>query len=223
MAFNFIAGTSAGSADSHSITTSEIDTTLADLIVVHVSCYNADPILDDFKLNTWTGLTLQGSTSSRSRLFYCVNPIVGTNHWFRASTGTTYPSVSVVAVRGSKSSPLDQQNGVYNGGTVNSTQTGSITPSENDCLVVTGVNDYGTSALIDSGFTAIVTDYSAGNHLGGAIAYKIQTIAAAVNPTWSWTGSPAEVAATIASFKTAVHTGDTISNLSISDWPELYS
>ena len=110
-------------------------------------------------------------------------------------------------------SALDQQNGAVGTGT--SLATGSVTPSEDNELVVSGVSiadgSSGTYA-VDSGLT--ITDQilaSAGNFEGGGLAYIIQTSAGAVNPTWSWTGS-VNSAAVIATFKAAAAGGRTTKN-----------
>lgn len=202
-----VVSTSAGSTGGTTVTTSSVDTTGANLLVVAVSYYGntTDPVLSDNKGNTWTGLTAreQSGTTMSVRLYYCVPTSVGTGHTFTAGPGgTSYPTISVSAFSGAAASPYDQETGAATAGNVTSFQPGSITPSENNCVLVTGVSTAGTSHTINSSFNATSTDNSAANHLGGGIAYKIQTTAGAENPTWSWTTSTSKAAA-MASFKAA--------------------
>jgi hypothetical protein len=102
-------------------------------------------------------------------------------------------------------SPFDKQNGSQN--SVNtSRQPGSVTPSEGGELIITGIagelNTHGAFS-INSGFTiSHQKDFENPHNTPGAMAYLIQGAAAAVNPTWSWTGSK-NGASTIATFKMA--------------------
>lgn len=208
MTISHIASTSKGSSGGSTVTTDSIDTTGADLLVAVVSYYGntTDPVLSDSKGNTWTGLTAreQSGVTFSNRIYYCKPTSVGSGHTFTAGPGgTSYPTISVSAFSGTKtSSVFDQESGAATAGNVTSFQPGSITPSEDGCLLVTGVSTDGTSHSINSSFNATATDKLTGNHLGGGIAYKIQTTAAAENPMWSWTGSSSKAAA-MASFKPA--------------------
>jgi hypothetical protein len=202
-----VVSTSAGSASGTTVTTSSVNTTGANLLVVAVTYYGntTDPVLSDSKGNTWTGLTAreQSGTTMSVRLYYCVPTSVGSGHTFTAGPGgTSYPTISVSAFSGAAASPYDQETGAATAGSVTSFQPGSITPSENNCVLVTGVSTGGTSHGVDSSFNATATDNVGAQHLGGGIAYKIQTTAGAENPTWSWATSSSKASA-MASFKAA--------------------
>lgn len=203
-----IASTTAGSAAGTTVTTSGIDTTGANLIVVAVSYYSlSDPTLTDSKGNTWTALTARelNSTAASVKLFYCVPTSVGSGHTFTATQASTFPTVSVSAFSGAAASPFDQQSGSATSGAVTSFQPGSITPSENNCVLVTGITTGGTAHTINSSFNATsIGNNAAGANMGGGIAYKIQTTAGAENPTWSWTTSAGKAAA-MASFKASAN------------------
>jgi hypothetical protein len=176
-----VASTSAGSTNGgNSVTTGAINTAGANLIVVSVS--GAPSTLSDSKGNTWTALTTYGGVIT---LYYCVNPTVGTGHTFTEGGATTFAAISVMAFSGvSPSSPLDQQNG--NGTVTTSIQPGSVSPSQNNELIVTGLLMGPGTASIDSGFnTPIQTAFNGGNAYGTAMSYLVQTTAGAVNPTWS--------------------------------------
>lgn len=205
MSFSYVASTAKASGNTQNVTTDPINTTGANLIVISVAWYSTeDYSVSDSEGNSYTPLTTRTGGSQKNKLFWCVNPNVGSSHTFTATTpgGSGYPVIGVVAVSGAHSSPFDQQNG--NGATSGtSLQPGSITPSENGCLVVTGLDcGVGVSISINGGFTADTIGYVGAVNIGGGIARLIQTTAAAVNPTWSWTDT-AESAASIASFKSA--------------------
>lgn len=188
-------------------TTSPIDTTGANLIVVAISDYAIQPasILSDSKSNTWNALTpaIGSAPYERTTLYYCYNPTVGAGHTFTATSpsGFTYPSINVSAWSGSAASPFDVENGGGSPG-VSSIQAGSITPSANGELIIAANCFEHTAAWsIDSGFTITDQDvYGGGNNFGGAMAYFVQTTAAAINPTWTNSQSN-NVSAAIASFK----------------------
>lgn len=190
---NAIAVSSDGEADA---VTSAINTTGANLLVVMIGHYDEGrgPVtLSDSKTNTWTPITSYGVGGTNQKIigFYVASPTVGSGHTFTAHTesGLTYHAICVAAFSGAHATPYDTINGNSSSGAA-SLAPGSITPSEDNCLVVSGVNyDSASTGSVDSGMT--VTDKvenGAGNQATG-MAYKIQTTAAAINPTWSWTGS----------------------------------
>jgi hypothetical protein len=220
MAFSVISYTG-GVGTLNSVTSSVIDTSGANLIVVTVAWYSGVGaggnigILTDNKSNTWTPLTRRTSASQTdNQLFYVVNPIVGTGHTFDFTNSTPtniYPSIQIGAwSSGSASAAFDQENGATAVGVL-SLATGNLTPTQNNEIVVSGMQidlGGGTQAniLIDSGFSlASANFYSSGNE-GGAMGYLFQTTAATVNPTWDVglsSGSPA-MAVSIASFMAVV-------------------
>lgn len=206
----YVASTSqAGTANG--ATTSAIDTTGANLIVVAVSWFNnAATTVSDNQGNTWTALTVRSVASNvTSRLYYCASPTTNASHTFSVSGTSIFPTIAVVAVSGAAASPFDLENGATSSVDATSVQPGSITPSEDGCLVVTGVSTNGTSHSIDSGYTTQAQNYQASVRMGGGLAFLIQSTAAATNPTWSWT-TASDRAATIASFKPASEGGSIV-------------
>lgn len=209
MTIAHVVSTSAGSTGGTTVTTSGVDTTGADLLVAVVSYYGqtgtGDPAFSDSKSNSWTALTARelGFNNAAVKIFYCKPTSVGSGHTFTAAATNSYPTVSVSAFSGAKAtSPFDQESGTATNSASTSYQAGSITPSEDGCLLVAGVTTDGTSHTINSSFNATATDKLSSNRMGGGIAYKVQTTAGAENPTWSWTGSTMRAAA-LASFKPA--------------------
>jgi hypothetical protein len=176
-------------------TSSAIDTTGADLIVVSTSGAVSNPGVTDSAGNTYTHIIGAGHQGYND-LYYCAAPTTSGSHTFTC----TY-DCAVLVYSGADASPLDQYAAYtsYNGA-IATVQPGSITPSVDGCLIVTGLDENsGTGATIvgiNSGFTIEQTV----NH--GGVADLIQTTAAPVNPTWT-ISSTANIQATIASFKPA--------------------
>lgn len=205
-----VVATTHKAGQANGVTTDAIDTSGANLIVVSVSWYRqvGDPTISDNRGNTYTGLTQRGASNTNNRLYYCASPTVGSGHTFTVSGTNTYAPISVVAASGAHATPFDVENGSA-GASGTSRQPGSLTPSENGCLIVSGVTSSGSSHSLDSGFTYSQNNYSVGVSMGGGCGYLIQGTAAGVNPTWSWTTSSYN-AATIASFKPAAGGGGSI-------------
>lgn len=206
MAWSLIAHTAAGasSGNDNSVTTSGINTTGADLIVVGTVQYEGGAVLGtltDSKGNTWTALTAQTVASDPySRLYYCLAPAVGTGHTFTFAGTFIFPAIFVAAFSGS--SAFDVQAGSAAASQAGSFTSASITPSQNGDLIINLMGaGAGTSFAIDSGFTTTDTlNFNSGVAYGGGLAYLFQTTAAAVTPAWTWTGS-ANVAVPEAAFK----------------------
>lgn len=176
-----------------------IDTTSATLLVASASSWSNNPSVSDSKGNTWTSLTDQTRNNYHNRLFYVANPTVGTAHTF--SNGGAFPGLAVASFSGVKvTTPFDQENGATSGTTPIS--TGSVTPSENNELVVAGLGFEPTSvSSINGGFTIAATSINSGG-VGASLAYLVQTTAAAANPAWTTAGN-GDLEATIATFKSA--------------------
>lgn len=191
------------------VTTSAIDTTGANFIVINVHWYDlitTDGTLTDSKSNTWTPLTKRLGTGQDNsiQLFYSFNPTVGTNHTFTYNGTATYPSIEVQAWNNLATSPFD----VENWGEANNTNvisTGSVTCSQANGLLIAGLgfNDNSSGAVsINSSFTiSNSVAYSGGNAVGSSMAYKILTAIGAENPQWNITNNSNQLIAQIACFK----------------------
>lgn len=213
MTWSLLAHTAAGGSGGGQVATGAIDTTGADTLFVHLAQYNGSSgaTVSDSKGNTWTALTPQSAAQTLSKWFYCAGPTVGTGHTFSSNFGTTFVNIEVLAFSGGHASPFDTEGGATTGSGT-SLATGSITPGQNNSLILSG-GCFGNSSANpytpNGGFTvADQLTASPGNYLGGAAAYLIQTSSAAANPTWSWTGST-DAAVTIATFKAAAAGGTT--------------
>lgn len=210
-AITLVAHTAAGSANQNNVTTPAINTTGANAIVLGVALYNSSASVTDSLSNTWLPINSYTAFSNQPfiQMFQCQQPCtVGTGHTFTESNSGS-PLLFAAAFSNIAASPVDQQNGGNSGTPATTVQPGSITPNQNNEVVVTllGAAAYtGTTVnSISSGFT--VTDYISYDnvgytHIGGAFAYSIQTTASAVNPTWTVaSGAQMYMVSSIASLK----------------------
>lgn len=204
MAWSLLANAAnTGTGSVHAIT-SAIDTTGADLLIA-AGVQVGGGVMSDSKSNTWTEIGPSATSAGGQiiSLFYVLNPTVGSGHTFDFGGTGAYPTLCVQAWSGSAGGLKDQSNSSASGGLVSSIQPGSITPTQNNELVVTasGWDQAGNTATDPTGYTR--TDYIAG--VGGVnyadqFEYQIQTTATATNPTWNYSG-PNNAAVIIASFK----------------------
>ncbi len=193
MAYSLIAHTIQGSADTTTVTTSGINTTGADFLILALA--RADDAtastISDSKSNSWTALTSYAQSSvERVRLYYSIPTTVGTSHTATCTNGgnSEYPALAFAAFSGAKqTSPFDDESGV-NGFAVSSLSVPTKTPSEDNCIIFSACAhaDTGTNASVDSSMTLLDRFVeSAGSYYALAFYYKIQTTAAAIAPIWS--------------------------------------
>ncbi len=194
-------------------TTTGIDTTGADLIVVFVNYYSnyfGSFSLSDSNGNTWTSLTgTDPAGQAGCRFYYCLSPTVGSGHTF-TQAGFAYHSMAVMAFSGANTAgAVDQQNGASTAG-ASSLATGSVTPTEDNELVIYGC----AGGTIAAGHDITAVDVgtlqhhvaSATNTYAQAVGYQIQTTATARNPSFTCSAS-AKFSARIATFKAATAGG----------------
>jgi len=179
-------------------TSASIDTTGATLLVVVTSTGNFS---GDSKGNTYTKLTARtGTFGSETSIWYAENPTVGSGHTFTV-TGVT--GLVAAAFSGAEvSSVFDQENGTASGSPA---QPGSITPGDDNELIITGLGGGSVGdGSADSGFSLVAdVGTTGGVNFSAGMAYKVQTTAAAVNPTWTWSEVYGSAGLVIASFKAA--------------------
>jgi hypothetical protein len=187
-------------------TSAAIDTTGATILIVNQSGFNSLGTISDSKGNTWTPLTLRTNGSTLQRLYYAVNPTVGSGHTFTVTSGSS-GSMQVGAFSGvAIASPLDVEAGTTGTGDA---QAGSVTPAAAGSLVITGLGytNSGQEVVgIDLGFKIAQLDPVSGppgSVIGGALAWLAQGAAAALNPKWYFSASGLTWAADNAVFKTA--------------------
>jgi len=207
MAFSLINHVVKQSTDTNGGTSSAIDTTGANLLILALADYAlvTAGTVSDSKSNSWTGLTVQINAVQRIRLFYVINPIVGSGHTFTVTSTGGFPVWAVQAWSGAATTaPFDVQNGAANDTPGTTIATGSITPTQNDSLVVATMNSESpttTSITVDSGMTdSDMVASVAATAFGIEFSYKIQTASAAINPTFTTNATENNHAAVIASF-----------------------
>lgn len=186
----------------------------SDLLVMAVGFFSGDPVISDSKGNTWTQIANYDFFGiAHIWLLYALNAIVGSGH--TVTSGTNRSAIAVGGFSGSDlTAPYDtpNQNGQMTGSGSATVQPGSITPSVNNCLVVSGLYfESGTLSSIGSGFT--VFDTQQPGNSGVSLAYKIQTTAGAENPLWTASTGNTRIGAEIASFKAAAAVAFAISHM----------
>lgn len=205
MAIALVTNTGAASSDNYNVTTSSVNTTGANLIVLATASYapRAAPTVSDSKSNTWTALSTYTAYLSRVKLFYCLNPTVGSGHTFTATTSGSAPSICMGSFSGVKTSSAYEAENGNNVAPGTSLSTGSITPAENGELIMSALAiSNSETPTVNSSLSILDHVAYATNHYGLDLAYLVQNSAAAINPTWSWTNSR-YAAAQIACFKAA--------------------
>jgi hypothetical protein len=197
-----------GGPTESTIVTAAIDTTGATLLVLAVGFYNgahADVTISDSATNTWSTRTTYSQADYSVKIYYAENPITSATHTFTKSVNDTYGSIAVAAFSNTAVASVVDGDAGAGGAATTTQQPGSLTPGQNNSLVITALVYPPTAAgaaTINSSFTVAHSqngDAGAGNH-SVALAYKVQTTAGAENPTWTSPTSGTLVAA-ITSFK----------------------
>lgn len=196
------------SPNNGSLTSGTLNCTGADLIVVFVGTYKDwyASSFTDSNGNTYTGATLYAGTAQAGQFWYCRNPTGTLSALTFTATGvsgsiTFYTYYGIMAFSGGSTSTIDQQNGALD--STDPLQPGSITPTQNNSLVVSGIFNYvtGGSPSVNSAMTGYGVAKSGNIGMGGS-AWLAQGTAGAINPTWtSASAGGSENAVVIASFK----------------------
>lgn len=179
-----------------------INTSTANFIGVVLTLRNSGTNynLSDSKSNTWTRIVAFEGASNQGgvAIYYCSPCIVGSGHTF--TTTSDFSGLNVFAFSGvSSSSPLDQSTGNFNNNLSSTIQPGSVTPTQNGEIALTGVVNFnGSAPTIPTGYTGF--NYATATAHAGGAAYKIQSTAGAENPTWSNMNVSSNGASNIATF-----------------------
>ena len=186
--WTLLASTIKANADGNSVTTDAIDTTGATLIVIVEASNNSHPTPTESTGANTVNLAVTGGSTPQCSIYY-INPGTHTSatHKFTASAVNAFPVLAVFAYSGGIGT-LDKTANSGPDGSGSTIQPGSITPSQNGCLIVSGMRfSTGTSATVNSGFSTPLS--ATAFSVGGSGAYLIQGTAAAINPTWTQTSS----------------------------------
>lgn len=158
----------------------------------------------DTQGNTWHHLTNQANGNSDNAIWYSYGMTGSASHKF--TVVGNYDAMTVQCFSGvqSTSDPFTSENG--NGGSNNTLQTGSVTPSSTGDLFITGVASRNDSThSINGGFTqSSDLQFNGGVSMGNAGAYLIATSTNSTDPTWTFGLAPTDSATRIAVFRQAV-------------------
>ena len=187
-------------------TSASVDTTGATLLVMAL-VYDGSITVSDSKGNTWTALTERvNSGGTKVRIYYSTGAnltSVGSGHTF--TTSLSYGRVIGAAFSGTGAYEAEAT-ASDSGFTVNAVNAGSLTPSENGCLLV-AITNFGNTTntfAIDSGYALPQAQTGvSGISYGGGLGYLIQSTAGAVNPQFTWGGSAVRAEGAHAVFKSS--------------------
>jgi hypothetical protein len=208
--FAFVASAVAKySSGSSGCTTSAINTSGADLIVIAITGYTGGTAtVTDSKGNTWTARTkyVDNATNASTRLYYCANPTVGSGHTFTLSGNDVYGRINVAAFSGGHASPYDTETGRDQPGAGGVGTSGAVTPSVNGSLLI--ATHASLSANVDFNTSPAFTELDNHTAVGGqsystGFAYYIQPTAGSINSGWSWTDSGGRTVLSLTAFKPA--------------------
>jgi hypothetical protein len=187
MAITLIAHTIKASTDGAAATTTAVDTTGANLIVLALgwATGGTQPVISDSAGNTWVAGDSFPVSYLADNLYYCINPTTSATHTFTASGTASAPHLGVVAVSGAATSAPASF-----GSTHNANGTSLQAPCVEGGLIVCGFGTIGSAHAIDSGFSSDKVNFSSAINIGGGIGWLIQgTPATPQAPIVSWTTS----------------------------------
>jgi hypothetical protein len=198
----------------NTITTPGITTTGATLLTVVVSHDHGGAVsISDSRGNSWVLAKSQPAAGNADiDIYYAWASLsVGASHTATITGSSIYAAAAFSAFSATKTGadPLDVTNSAAIAAGVFSGQTGSITPVANNSLIVSGVvcscpNNQPTFS-VNSGLSIMqqAPEVFSSNYSLGA-GYLIQSPAAAINPTWTFSAATAGTSgAAIVSFKPA--------------------
>lgn len=205
----------AQSTDGNTVTSAAMSTTGAKLMVVAVDAYGTGGgiSISDSLSNTWVAMPYYQATSSSalSKLFYCIDPIVGGSHTvtvYQSPGVLFYPTITVMAFDDTVTFDTvreagfgDQENGNYALG-VTSLGSGSVLPQADGALIISTVAYNTSGPSVSGGGLAIIESASvvSGQAMAGATAIDYQVTAASIAAAWSWSGGSSTAAASIIVF-----------------------
>ena len=196
-----VAHTTAAALDSPT-TSPGINTGTSTLIVMNVSGAGGGTVADS-KSNTWQHTC--SFTDHTGCVWYVYSPTTDSSHTFSYNNNSVATSIQVIAFKGTSGAAVDQS-AQADAGAGTTCQAGSITPGHNNEVVVAGfwasVDGGGATYSIGSSYSSpYFNPFNTGVNYGGGISYKVQTTAAATNPTWTNSGSSVDQVCGLYSFQ----------------------
>jgi hypothetical protein len=203
MAFSLIAASAASSSNQGNVTTSSIDSSGADFLVLvylHAYIFQYRPnAYSDSNGNTWNFIAeslYNGQNPYFSlRVYWCGSPVVGSGH--TASAGdvgtTTYPAILLSAWSGGPSSSAVDSYDVRNNQEFfpsNNLYGGSVTPAQDNSLIIAAAPGDGGSSIYPqtatTGFSLLGGGGGTSQGKGLGVYYDIQTTATNRQPYWTY-------------------------------------
>ncbi len=189
MPFAFLSGRGDSGALDGPYSSGAFNSVGATLIVVALSyAPSSTPVLSDPPQNNpWTPLPeCNLGTGAAIRLYYKARPTTNAAHTMTVNGSGITSGIAIACFTGDFPGATDQATSAIANTT--SLATGSVTPTQDNELIVTGlVKDHNETPSINGGFAiAGIGAYVPGSNYMAAIAYLIQTTATAANPSWSW-------------------------------------
>lgn len=200
-------------------TSASVNTTGANLIWFFVTSYAGAtaPTVSDSKGNTWnarTSYTAGSGDAERMQMFWCNPSSVGSGHTFTITGAGSFSTGYIQYLSGgSTSTPVDQE--ITGTNLASPLQAGSVTPTEDAELCVSAYIA-GSAGTINESYTLLYQDETGGSGYSGGVAYKIQTTAAATNPSWTASGGGISMRAYTITFKAG--TGPTVAVLAMNHY-----
>ncbi len=174
-----------------SVTTDAIVTTGANHCSISISYFPGLPAssVDDSQHNTWTPRTPATGSASAVILYDAKNITTSAVHTFTVNGAASIPGVVVGCFSNvNTTSDFDVENGNHNNSTT-TIQPGSVTPGQNNSLIISAMANCNTvtTFAVDASMTIVDTQPNVGGQsCGVSMAYKVQTTATAINPTWTY-------------------------------------
>lgn len=201
MAFSLLTHTAAGSVASNTVTTTAISTTGATIIAIAladaVSVVPGD--LTDSASNVYVFTPTKAVGSDQITIVLILNPTTSGTHTFTYTQASSFPSIAVACFSGTLGGLQ-----AWTAGSSSSTTTvqpGILTPRQDNALILSAyTNNVSTGSptfSIDSSFTKTDQIDGATTPTAVALAYLVQSAAAAVNPTWTTTASGNNIASQV--------------------------
>lgn len=184
------------------------DTTGVKFLVANAVCFTGTPLAPtDSKGNTWTGLTLRTTSSANGKLFYVLNPVVGTGHTFTSTncSGSEVTFFGAFTWDTAQTLSFDAGTDLGNTASGNTIILPALTPSVADTLLIVGTSINSTIvATIDQSF--VIAEHIENTAFeDGILAWRQYPSTSALTVTITYTSGPSSVGY-IAGFKLSAAT-----------------
>lgn len=190
-------------------TTAAIDCTGANLIIRSLEWFAGGSITSntDSSGNSYGSpiITQGGGAGNNAVSIYAVvNPTVSSSQTFSVAGVGSFPTISIECWNDSSGTPAFDTGAVNNGTALSASTIAAGTfaylPTVPNALVLTSISSFTSVSVVytpDSGFTVSDQTSPTASHVGGALAYLIQTTATSVNPIWTLSPPDAGGAGTV--------------------------